>query len=159
MASQMKHQQSNPEVICCPASTIDTASDDSSFQQLHVLAAAESAALTKQFRQRSLQLVAEQQTRVVRLKRKNGAVVQGCDIYIGRACNQGGWHLPSSKWANPFSVSKCGSRKEAVRRFEQYLLSRPDLLAALPELRGKVLGCWCAPELCHGHILAKLANA
>jgi hypothetical protein len=26
------------------------------------------------------------------------------------------------------------------------------------ELRGKVLGCFCSPKLCHGHILAWIAN-
>jgi len=32
-------------------------------------------------------------------------------------------------------------------------------MAALPELRGKVLGCWCAPKACHGDVLVSLANA
>jgi hypothetical protein len=36
--------------------------------------------------------------------------------------------------------------------------NHPDLLARLPELRGKVLGCWCHPEQCHGDTLAELAN-
>jgi len=31
-------------------------------------------------------------------------------------------------------------------------------LEALPELRGKDLGCWCAPENCHGDVLLALAN-
>lgn len=26
------------------------------------------------------------------------------------------------------------------------------------ELRGKVLGCWCAPKMCHGDVLAELAE-
>ena len=30
------------------------------------------------------------------------------------------------------------------------------LLAALPELQGKVLGCWCAPLPCHGDVLVEL---
>jgi hypothetical protein len=25
-------------------------------------------------------------------------------------------------------------------------------------LRGKVLGCFCPPALCHGHVLAELAD-
>ena len=29
--------------------------------------------------------------------------------------------------------------------------------AALPELRGKILGCWCAPKVCHGDVLVELA--
>ena len=31
--------------------------------------------------------------------------------------------------------------------------------AWLPELKGKVLLCWCYPKQCHGHYLASLANA
>ena len=27
---------------------------------------------------------------------------------------------------------------------------------AIPELNGKVLGCWCKPSACHGDILIKL---
>jgi hypothetical protein len=36
---------------------------------------------------------------------------------------------------------------------------RPDLMAALPELRGKDLVCGCAPLACHGDVLLRLANA
>jgi hypothetical protein len=31
-------------------------------------------------------------------------------------------------------------------------------MAALHELRGKDLVCWCAPERCHAWVLIKLAN-
>src|SRR6185369_13395268 len=87
-------------------------------------------------------------TRVVKLRRRGGRLVQGCDVYIGRACCRGGWTLGKSKWANPFAVSQCGgSAAEAARRYEQWLLTQPELLAAVvPDLRGKVLGCWCKSE-------------
>jgi len=29
--------------------------------------------------------------------------------------------------------------------------------AALHELEGKTLGCWCPPRACHGDVLARLA--
>jgi hypothetical protein len=32
-------------------------------------------------------------------------------------------------------------------------------MAALRELRGKDLVCWCAPDACHGDVLLVLANA
>ena len=38
------------------------------------------------------------------------------------------------------------------------MMGQPALLAALPELRGKRLGCWCAPQACHGDVLAQLAD-
>lgn len=70
------------------------------------------------------------------------------DVYIGRP----------SKWGNPFPLEAEDDREECLASYRLWLLNQPDLLAALPELRGKVLGCWCAPRLCHGQVLAELAN-
>lgn len=98
--------------------------------------------------------------RVVRLRRSASAgVIQGCDVYIGRRCTKGGWDLPQSKWANPYSVKECGSAEEAVCRYEEWILRRPDLLSMLSELEGKTLGCWCKPGPCHGDVLVTLFKA
>jgi len=70
------------------------------------------------------------------------------DVYIGRP----------SKWGNPFIVGRDGTREQVIARYEQWLGEQPHLLAALHELTGKVLGCWCTPRLCHGDVLARLAN-
>ena len=44
-----------------------------------------------------------------------------------------------TRWGNPFRIEEYG-RAEALRRYEQeYLPSHPELLAQLPELRGKRL--------------------
>ena len=98
-------------------------------------------------------------TMVVRLKRRNGELIQGCDVYIGRQISRGGWDLPASKWANPFTVAACGTAAEAVRRYEAYVRGKPELMASVRELRGKVLGCWCKPGPCHGDVLVALADA
>ncbi len=96
-------------------------------------------------------------TSVVRLRRRGGVVVQDADVYIGRRVFMGGWRLPASPWANPFPRDPCVSSEEACRRYETWLRGeRPDLLARLPELRGKTLGCWCAPGPCHGDVLIRL---
>lgn len=79
-------------------------------------------------------------------------------IYVGRAMHRGGWHLPASPLANPFRLGSDGSRAEVVAKYREYLLARPDLLALLPELQGKRLGCWCAPEPCHADVIAELAD-
>jgi hypothetical protein len=79
------------------------------------------------------------------------------DVYIGRAMSSQGFN--ASKWGNPFKVGRDGTPAEVIAKYEAHLRSRPDLMAALPELRGKVLGCWCAPGTCHGDVLARLANA
>ena len=87
---------------------------------------------------------------VVRLRRKGGQIVQDCDVYIGRRLCMGGWNLNSIK---------DGSADVACRRFEKYILEKPELIARLSELRGKRLGCWCkhkGSESCHGDVLLKL---
>jgi hypothetical protein len=99
-------------------------------------------------------------TRVVRLRRQQGVVVQDCDVYIGRRIVRGGWELATSPWANPFSVQQFGGNAaRAVAAYRIYLSNKPALLARLPELRGKRLGCWCAPGPCHGDVLVALVNA
>jgi len=70
------------------------------------------------------------------------------DIYIGRP----------SKWGNPFVIGKDGTRDEVIKKYHTWLLTQPDLLAELPTLKGKVLGCYCAPAACHGDILSELAK-
>lgn len=95
---------------------------------------------------------------VVRMKRSNGKIVQDCDVYIGRQCYMGGWKLPASKWANPFSVKSCGTVEIAVEKYRQYILERPELLNCIGELEGKRLGCWCKPGLCHGDVLVELVK-
>ena len=98
-------------------------------------------------------------SQVVHLKRSGGVVVQDCDVYIGRSCNMGGWNLRQSKWANPFTVKKEGSVTAAVKKYEGYIKSNPKLLADIEELRGKTLGCWCAPGPCHGDVLVALLDS
>ncbi len=62
----------------------------------------------------------------------------------------------STKWGNPFKVGRDGDRAEVIELYRHWIQTKPDLLAALPELRGKVLGCWCAPLACHGDVLIEL---
>lgn len=68
-------------------------------------------------------------------------------IYIGRP----------SRWGNPFVVGRDGTREEVVAKYEQYLLSS-GLIDHIGELEGRNLACWCAPQLCHGHVLLRYAN-
>ena len=70
------------------------------------------------------------------------------DVYIGRG----------SKWGNPFRIGWDGTREEVIARYAEWIKTKPELLAALPELRGRNLACYCAPKACHGDILLKLAN-
>ena len=70
------------------------------------------------------------------------------DVYIGRP----------SVWGNPFEIGKDGSRKEVIEKYKKYLLNNPELLAKIPQLKGKVIACWCKPRACHGDVLAELAD-
>ena len=70
------------------------------------------------------------------------------DVYVGRP----------SKWGNPFCENVDGTREEVVAMYEEYLKRRPDLMAALGELKGKRIACWCAPLSCHADVLAEYAD-
>ena len=88
-------------------------------------------------------------TKLVNLKKED------YDVYIGRG----------SKWGCPFTVIKdrptlakeiVGSKEEALAKYKEYVLSSPELMDSLHELEGKVLGCFCKPEKCHGDVLLQL---
>lgn len=77
------------------------------------------------------------------------------DVYIGRG----------SKWGCPFTIIKdrptlakeiVDSKKEALEKYREYVLSTPELMNSLHELEGKVLGCFCKPDKCHGDVLLEL---
>ena len=71
----------------------------------------------------------------------------GCDVYVGRG----------TKWGNPYYS---GSRTENVSDYRIMLEGDPFMLqVAKEELRGKVLGCHCAPKACHADVLAEVANS
>ena len=90
-------------------------------------------------------------TRVVHVNDQSGY-----DVYIGRASPRKG--LKANIWANPFKIGRDGTRDEVIAKYRAYLQTRPDLLARLGELRGKRLACWCAPDSCHGDVLAELVK-
>lgn len=70
------------------------------------------------------------------------------DIYIGRY----------SKWGNPFRIGQDGDLAQVVEKYRRWVVKQPHLMNSLHELKGNVLGCWCKPHLCHGDVLAELAD-
>lgn len=73
------------------------------------------------------------------------------DVYIGRP----------SRWGNPFLMGADGTREEVIAKYEVWI-QEPEqaaLRARLPDLKGKRLGCYCAPAPCHGDVLVRLADA
>lgn len=85
------------------------------------------------------------------------ALADGTGVYIGRAVPRR--RLKGSKWANPFPISAELSRQGAVDKYRAWLSTQKELIAALPELYGKDLICWCAPEPCHGQVLLEWLEA
>jgi hypothetical protein len=69
-------------------------------------------------------------------------------VYVGRG----------SKWGNPFKIGRDGTRNEVVAKYAAWIERQPELMAALPELVGKHLVCWCAPERCHADVLLELLD-
>ena len=98
-------------------------------------------------------------TTVVNLKGHRDDPAYADVVYVGRAMHRGCWHLAASPLASPFRPGKDGTREEVLEKYRAYLLSRPDLLALLPALRGRRLGCWCLPEPCHAQVVAELADS
>jgi len=66
-----------------------------------------------------------------------------------------------SQWGNPHRICQHTTRSQAIDQYRRDLTS-----GRLPftcddvrrELKGKDLGCWCAPEPCHADVLLEFAN-
>lgn len=75
------------------------------------------------------------------------------DVYIGRP----------SQFGNPFVIGKDGDRVAVIKKYRMWFDARvkcdAKFRAAVIALRGKRIGCYCAPALCHGMVLAEYAEA
>jgi hypothetical protein len=80
--------------------------------------------------------------------RQVGKQSVGSRVYVGRPSNRG----------NRFVIGRDGSRDEVIAKYRAWIVRQPALMAALHELRGKDLVCWCAPEHSHAEVLTELAN-
>ena len=74
------------------------------------------------------------------------------DVYIGRAGKgQDGYY------GNPYPL-EWADRSTILEMFRGYFYARlaedAEYKARVLELRGKVLGCFCKPLLCHGDMIA-----
>jgi len=88
------------------------------------------------------------------------------NIYIGRAgivfINGVRFPKNDSIFHNPFKIDDNTTREEVIEKYKQYITGKleiePELIQELLKLKNKNLGCWCAPEPCHGDILLELIN-
>lgn len=81
----------------------------------------------------------DKECRVVNIRQET------CDVYIGRG----------SKWGNHYVIGKEGDRDEVCDKYEKGFFTQPQLIADLPELVGKTIGCYCKPKRCHGDFLVE----
>ena len=90
-------------------------------------------------------------TRVVNLRK------EAYDVYIGRA-GKG----QSGYFGNPFPLQQYGA-KRCLQLYRDHFYRRlnldPDFKRNVLALRGKILGCFCAPGPCHGHVIVRYVDA
>lgn len=86
----------------------------------------------------------------------------GCDTALIKWAKETGRFVRidrTTAWGNPFEMPDDGTRADVVGKFAKFYFPNKDgLLAHIDDLRGKVLGCWCYPEDCHGDIIAEVVN-
>jgi len=82
-------------------------------------------------------------TKVVHCKKEKS------DVYIGRP----------SIFGNPFSIGVDGTREEVIEKYRIYFHGRlredNNFWRRIWNLKGKILGCWCKPQDCHGDIIVE----
>jgi len=70
------------------------------------------------------------------------------DVYIGRG----------GQWGNPFRIGPDGTRDDVIEKYRDWIVTQPQLMSQLSFLKGKTLGCYCAPLACHGDVLIELCE-
>lgn len=89
------------------------------------------------------------------------------DVYIGRQKNHRAqiWTQPGQimvDFGNPFPVPQHG-RDRCIELFKEYFYRKietdSDFRAAVLQLKGKTLGCFCKPLVCHGDVIANYLNS
>ena len=65
----------------------------------------------------------------------------------------------NSDWGNPFEMPDDGDRDTVCDSYEIFFPRKFSLHNRLDELCGKVLGCWCYPQRCHGDYLVEKLEA
>ncbi len=86
------------------------------------------------------------------------------NVYIGRKgivfVDKKRYPTQDSIWCNPYKIGKDGDRAQCLQKYENFIRNRLEVESGLKDelkkLKDKNLGCWCAPEPCHGNVLLKI---
>jgi hypothetical protein len=99
---------------------------------------------------------AEPPPRVINIRAVGKWPAPNC-VYVGRTPRWG-----DTKWGNyqPKIRSNATPAEHAAAgaAYRAWIVTQPDRMAELHELRGKDLACHCAPLPCHADVLLELAN-
>ena len=126
--------------------------------------------LTNEISQRAKELTKEKEWKQDELERKSaikngGTVVAnmrngGDEALISWAKENGHFQRidRNSAWGNPYELGKDGDRNTVCESYMYYFKKKLSLHQQLMDIKGKVLGCWCYPERCHGNYLIDLAD-
>lgn len=80
------------------------------------------------------------------------------DVYVGRGPDPRTGAFPKHSWGNLFRIPEDGDRPAVLQKHREWALMRPFLVdRARMELHDQTLGCWCAPNECHGDTWAEIA--
>lgn len=94
--------------------------------------------------------------------------LKGTFVYVGRPGPFGNPFTAKDKVLNGKDTKAqfiVDSVEEAVSKYEEWLLSQPELVARVKrDLKGHDLGCWCRhpstpDKLCHADVLLRIANS
>jgi len=87
----------------------------------------------------------------------------GTEIVNMRTAGHGGDIMRvdrQTRFGNPFRLNKDGgdyTRAESIEEyrkwFKEQIRTNPEFRAAVEELRGETLGCWCKPKACHADVI------
>jgi hypothetical protein len=110
------------------------------------------------------QITTRDQQLIEALKRGETVVInQKVDLAAMKYAEENGKYVRCDRFSdfgNPFEMDKDGDRDEVCDNYEQhYLPFKPSIHKQLVKLKGKALGCWCAPLRCHCDTLKELINA
>ncbi|RPJ00478.1 MAG: DUF4326 domain-containing protein, partial [Deltaproteobacteria bacterium] len=65
-------------------------------------------------------------------------------------------------FVNPFRMGNRISREDAAQRFQRYFIDRiekdTEFKRRILALKGRRLGCFCKPKVCHGDVIADWLN-
>lgn len=110
------------------------------------------------------QITARDKELIEALKRGETIVVnQKTDLAAIKYAEQNNLYVRCDRFSdfgNPFEMDKDGNRNEVCDNYaNHYLPFKPSIHKQLNSLKGKALGCWCAPLRCHCDTLKSIINA